>query len=580
MNGVLSILCTLLMSSPGPNVVMMSDFGLTAEQNGDAVTKIGRAFEYALSLSEPFVLQFDEGTYRIETDRIAIPSGSVDRNVFDMVGCRGVTIDGGGAEFLFTGIGGFASIIRSEDIELRNFTIDWERPYITQAEIRSCGEDWIDLAIDRDKYPYRIIDGRMRYICADGEYGLAYDSYNNFFTPEGNILPGSFDNYWMNDMLNGEAEEIEPGVVRFRGKMKATAPPGSLLTLYHVRYRTPWATITDCDDVRLKDIVIHHTTGCGVMATTTGDLIIDNVDYIPNSDKGRVFTGVADAFHITSGYGRFVLRNCDVDGQGDDALNVHGRYCRAAGVSPDRRTLYFSDSQGILLAKTGDSIWFVDESTMQRSREFRIEAYSEIAEGLFSATLEQAPDFEIGDGIFIESASCCPDVLVEGNTFGRANRARGILLTSPGSMVVRNNVFRSSGCAILVEGDLTYWFESGGVRDLTITGNHFDRCHTSQWGHSVISFSPSPVPQDDSLPRYHTGITIEGNRFDLVEPSVLYARNVSGLVFRDNGIRVVPDGFALGNMSGPVVLEHCTGCSISVSQNPVSEIYASKKESD
>lgn len=253
------------------------------------------------------------------------------------------------------------------------------------------------------------------------------------------------------------------------------------------------------------------------------------------------------------------MRNCEIDGQGDDALNVHGRYCNIVGLGGNGKTLRFSTTHGILLFRPGDRIWFVDKTTMQRSREYAIVSARIINPALFEITLDEAPDINRISKHFIESATC-PDVLIENNVFGCGNRARGILLTSPGKMVVRNNTFLSAGTAILVEGDLSYWYESGGVRDLIITGNVFDNCHTSQWGHSVISFSPSPVPDDDSLPRYHRGIRITGNTFNLIEPSVLYARFVEDLVFIDNDISVVGGFPALGNMAAPIVLEHCSNC--------------------
>lgn len=538
----------------------MSDFGLTPEQPEEAVAKIREAYISAITQSRPFVLKFDKGTYRIELGDSAKHIHGQDRYLFDIVGQKGVTIDGGGSEFLFTGVAGFARIAHCSDVVLRNFSIDWERPYITQAEVRSCGDDFIDLYIDAEQYPYHVVDGRMRYICADGEYGLEQDSYNNFFTPEGNILPGSVDNYWMCDMLNGPVEEMEDGVLRFRGPMQAKAPAGSLMTLYNVRYRTAWADMTGCDNVLLRDITVYHTTGIGVRATVCSDLTVDNVDYTPRRDKGRVFSGVADAFHLVNCDGCFVMRNCDVDGQGDDALNVHGSYCRVDSLSEGGRRLYFKAPPGVALNKVGESLWLIDETTMQRSREYAIEWAGLVDGNLFAVHLSESPGIEFNDRLFVESASLYPDVLIEHNRFGRANRARGILLTSPGKMVVRDNVFESSGTAILVEGDLTYWYESGAVRDLTIKDNYFDRCHTSQWGHSVIAFSPSPVPEDDSLPRYHTGVSITGNRFDLIEPSVLYARNVGGLEFKDNDIKVVGGYPPVGNMQSPVVLEHCTDC--------------------
>lgn len=555
-----AVLFSLAVSLAGPEIIHMSDFGLTASSCDNAVVKIQRAFDYGKKLGKPFEIRFEKGSYYLDIGDPMGTEASINNYVFKIEDCNDVVIDGGGSEFVFKGIAGFAVMLRSNNIELRNFSIDWKRPYITQAVVRSCGDGWMDIEIDKNQYPYRITGKQVFYICGDGKYTVAQNAFCNYLTPQGRILPGSYDNYWMGALLNGPAEEISEGVIRFHGKVEVPAPEGTILTIYHVLYRTSWASITDCKDIVLRDITVNHTTGCGVVATIVNNLVIDNVDYIPRRDKGRVFSAVDDAFHLTNCSGRVIMRNCDIDGQGDDALNVHGRYCKVMGILSGGRTLRFGTTHGILLLRPGEKIWFINKETMLRSSEYTVEASRALNASLFEVTLTEIPDIDTNQEWFIESASACPDVLIENNVFGSGNRARGILLTSPGKVVVRNNLFKSSGAAILVEGDLTYWYESGGVRDLTITGNVFDCCHTSQWGHSVISFSPSPVPEDDSLPRFHKGIRITGNTFRLIEPSVLYARFVGDMIFSDNDISVVGGYPALGNMQQPIVLEHCNDC--------------------
>lgn len=557
---IIALLVSLTTNLAGTAIIHMSDFGLSASDNGNAVEKIGEALEYGKSLGKPFEIQFEKGEYFLDLGDPAGTESSLRNYVFLFDDLSDVTVDGGGSEFIFKGIAGFARIVRCKNIELRNFSIDWKRPYITQAVVRDCGNDWMDLEIDKEQYPYRITGKKVRYICGDGEYGVAEGTYCNYFTPDGRILPGSQDNYWMEKLLKSPAEEISDGVIRFHGKIDIPAPKGTILTIYNVRYRTPWATAVDSKDITIKDITVYHTVGCGIVATITENITIDNLDYIPRKDKGRVFSGVADAVHLTNCSGQIILRNCDMNGQGDDALNIHGRYCKVQSVTPDGKTFRFSTSHGILLLKPGEKVWFLNDSDMQRSRKYTVKTARALNPSLFEVTLTDAPELRDGKQWFIESASSCPDVLIENNVFGNGNRARGILLTSPGKMVVRNNTFLSAGTAILVEGDLTYWYESGGVRDLTITDNVFDNCHTSQWGHSVISFSPSPVPGDDSLPRYHRGIRITGNTFKLIEPSVLYARFVDDLIFKDNNISITGEFPSLGNMPAPIVLDHCSNC--------------------
>lgn len=64
--------------------------------------------------------------------------------------------------------------------------------------------------------------------------------------------------------------------------------------------------------------------------------------------------------------------------------------------------------------------------------------------------------------------------------------------------MIENNVFESSGSAILIAGDANYWYESGAVKDVLIKGNDFRYpCMSSmyQFCEAIISIEPEiPSP--------------------------------------------------------------------------------------
>lgn len=529
----LSIVCAC-MGDREFTVVRMSDFGLDARHTEDICSKVSVALDYCRTLDTPVKLVFDKAVYPVFFDGDEALESSQDRQILYMDGFKDVIVDGGGSTFLFSGLGGVALLYRCSNVELRNFTVEWERPFITQTEIRECAPDHLDLFIDPQLYPYELRDSHVVYIFPNGEYGVARDSYNNCFTPDGEILPGVADNYQLCQLLESEAEQLPGSIVRFHGENPLDVPAGTIMTIYNVRYRTPWASLVRSSDLRLRDIVVHHSVGCGVVATDVRDLSIDRVDYRPS--KGRVFTAVADAFHITNCSGQFSLTNCYVDGQGDDALNVHGRYFKALSRTSHSSEVYLSHT--IPLVYPGDSVWVVDRRSMSREDTLLVAGVDVLGDSRYRLSFASPLPEDIPmEDLFFENASRYPDVLVRGNTFGKGNRARGILLTTPGHVLVEDNVFRSAGCAILVEGDLTYWYESGGVRDMTIRNNRFERCLTSPWGAAVISFTPSPEPVVDAE-SYHSNVRIENNLVTLAEgTSFVYDRMVGNLTVTDNEIR-------------------------------------------
>ena len=62
---------------------------------------------------------------------------------FPLEDWKGLTVDGQGADFIFHGRMLPLSLLRSEDCILRNFSIDFETPHITQVKVLKSGEEGI-----------------------------------------------------------------------------------------------------------------------------------------------------------------------------------------------------------------------------------------------------------------------------------------------------------------------------------------------------------------------------------------------------------------------------------------------------
>lgn len=494
--------------------VSMADFGLTPDTPSDAASKIRKAFDYCKSLNAPVTLSFLRGTYDLDCESYLLEINGMD----------GFTLDGNGSKLFFHGLSGLASIENCRNICIRGFEFDWERPLISQVTVREHGPDWFCLQMDPAKYPYAVKDGHVKYICDGHEYGLADLSYNNVFTPDGSrIKLGSFDNYAFSAVLEGEAEDMGNGLVRFKGSLPSGVETGDIMTLYHVRYKTRMVSAKESSDLVLENMNIHHSAGVAFYLAGVRNVRIEHVDLTPT--KGRVFTAVADAFHIVSCSGNVRIASCSIDGQGDDAINVHGRYYDITKVSAAGRRLTLGTRRGEIILHKGDVLAYVDTLTGERC------AYSKVlsVKGGNIASIKMINGEISNPGAYaIENMSTTPSVFIAANTFGSRNRARGVLITTPKHSDIFWNSFRSAGAAILVEGDHSYWFESGAVSDLNIRYNYFERCHQSEWGNATICFSPS-----FRTDKYHTGITIEDNTFVLAPgDSALYYHGVKDITFK------------------------------------------------
>jgi len=112
------------------------------------------------------------------------------------------------------------------------------------------------------------------------------------------------------------------------------------------------------------------------------------------------------------------------------------------------------------------------------------------------------------------------------------------LISTPGKVIIENNIFESSGSAILIPGDANGWYESGAVKDVTIRNNIFsDPCLTSmyQFCEGIISIDPE-IPKPDISKPFHRNIRIANNTFHPFDYPVLYAKSTEGLYFNNNTI--------------------------------------------
>lgn len=185
-------------------------------------------------------------------------------------------------------------------------------------------------------------------------------------------------------------------------------------------------------------------------------------------------------------------------------------------------------------------MWIVSKTTMQRGKSRTIEAITEKYENGkligYHIRFSEKLSTDISEGDVLENKSWTPDVHIQNCNILKKHRARGILVSTPGKVVIENNYFRTAGSAILIEGDNNYWFESGACNDVVIRNNTFDDCLTSKWGDGVIAITPSHRPRNETENTYHKNIKIYGNTFRLFDHVLLYARSVGNLQFTDNNV--------------------------------------------
>jgi hypothetical protein len=221
----------------------------------------------------------------------------------------------------------------------------------------------------------------------------------------------------------------------------------------------------------------------------------------------------------------------------DDALNVHGTYTQITKISKNKVKARFMHHQstGLEWGRVGEMVAFVDNKSMVTLSLGVIKKYRKIDQNQFEITFENEVPQTLQKGMALENLTCYPDLLIKNSRF-RSGRARGLLISTQGKVLIEDNIFETSGCAILVAGDANYWFESGPVTNLLIRDNIFRySCMTTiyQFCEAVISIYPQVPEMDPEFP-YHSNIRIENNSFFLFDYPILFAKSVKNIKFVNN----------------------------------------------
>ena len=195
-------------------------------------------------------------------------------------------------------------------------------------------------------------------------------------------------------------------------------------------------------------------------------------------------------------------------------------------------------SVGLNWGHTGDKISFIENSVMKSIGTGVVSQFKLLDKETFLLTFKETVPNELEAGDALENLTWSPDLLVTNSHF-KSCRARGLLVSTPGKVVIQNNIFESSGSAILIAGDANNWFESGAVTDVLIKNNVFtELCNTSsyQFCEGIISIYPEIPVLNADTPPFHKNIRIEDNEFHPFDYPVLFARSIDGISFSNNTV--------------------------------------------
>ncbi len=531
-------------------VVDMAAFGAKAD-GSDTTPSVRAALEKVRS-GKAVKLTFPPGRYDFHPERaseeylfVSNNDEGLKRIAFPLTDLDGVEIDGGGSTFVFHGYTVPFLIDQSSGITLKNFSVDFNRPFHSEGKVLAITPDHVDLEISNE-FPHEIRNGVLVFTdghkasgpattVTSGELLYPYGSLLAFDPVKRETAFMAKDRYKVGEGI--AAEKLGTNRVRIRIP-DISAKVGDLLVFSPKNRDVPGVVISDSSDVHLTDITLHHCGGMGVIAQRSADLFLKKLRVTPPPGGKRIVSTTADATHFVNCKGTIELVDCLFEQQKDDATNIHGLYAKITQIhSPNRFevTLIHPQQAGVDFIKPGTRLELNDGPSLQEEGFARVKSVERINKHRTIVEIEETlpESVTVGDSVADADANTA-EVLIR-NCKMRGNRARGILLGSRGPMVIEGNTFSIPGAAILFEGDSRFWFEQAGVRDVVIRGNTFDNCNYGVWGTGCIQVGSGIADEFRSSSRYNRNIRIENNLFRAFSNLPLLSMySVDGLTFVGN----------------------------------------------
>ena len=481
---------------------------------------------------------FDKDTYNIDPDycfekcvNISNHGWNGYKRFFALIdGMENVELDFCGSTIVSKGVLTPFAILNSKNITVKNAILQNDSTMFLQARVTSHGDGYVELE--------KMRGGEQFVLRKNGE--LATNYYECFFvinnsleynSETGEIERGTADHSFDEYLWNMRFEDIGDNKLRLHG-VKRYSPIGNIVIFSATRRLGCGFFCEDSSDITLQNITIHSCFGMGILAQTCHNIHLDSFNTLRHDDQ--YYTANADATHFVNCTGLVKVENSTFEGQLDDALNIHGMYARIESKG-EREILVrevHGQAKGIKIYRDGDRIQVVNNKSLVPYTEKTIIKAEYINQDIIRLVLnETTDDITVGDDI--ESLDRAADLIFCNNTV-RNNRARGLLIATRGKTVIEDCYFHTSGSAILFESNGDYWFESGGVQDVTIRNNNFDGCKYANWGSAVISCVPRKAVEDGKY--FNRSIKIENNKFHATMDYVAEFNNIENASFTGNTV--------------------------------------------
>lgn len=505
----------------------------------------------SLEGKEGITLYFPKGEYNFFPDNafqewreVSNHDNSLRHMALPIYNLKDVTIDGGGSTFMFHGRISPIVVESSENVTLKNLSIDWARPFQNEMYVveNDPEKNTFIVEIDAEQYPYEIKNNTLLFNYYDWQDTLGS---NMAFDPATRSPMYNTRDYSLRNVRKIKVEAAGKNRVKFTKATRKTPPVGTMITSYGNHPTSRLAQVihlSNSKDLFIENVTLYAGGGMGIIAERCENITIDG--YKVTSTDDRMISTRADASHFINCKGTILMQNSLMEHMLDDAINVHGSYIKIEELVSDNQILceisHFQQT-GLVFAEPGDKVALLSRTTILPFFETTVEDIQVLNEKRVLITLADAPT-EIPEGpLSIENITWNPDLIFRDNIV-RENRARSVLVTTKGKVLIENNYFSSQMHSILIEGDNKFWYESGAVEDITIQNNTFVNIGYEGGDRYVLNAAPLLLPeQHQGEGYYHRNINFVNNTIKGFSGQLVYAFYTKGLNVSGNTVELVDD---------------------------------------
>jgi hypothetical protein len=485
----------------------VSEFGAVPDDGRNDAESLRKAMLFCKN-HPGTILKFEPGVYDFRDEKAVelmegILNGRVRGNPQDSIfrpyypyskgldfnGQENTVVEADGVILLCDGWMEPVSLNNCRNIKISGLTIDYKvKPHV-EGTITSVGPGWFEVKADS---LYR-------------------------FTEKMPLCRVHFYNNQSNRLLSHECgfpkfEFISPQVIRISDRVTSDMVGCRIMSPQTFHFR-PAILILEAKDIELKNITVHSHPGMGIVGHRSENILLDGLRIVPV--PGQRMSTNTDATHFTSCKGFIHYYNCQFEGQGDDAVNIHNYYMTIQ--KPDKEAGYRLVLKGadwhaqvLDYPDVTDTMELVSKKTLEVAKKVVVKTVRNSVPGLYSlVSFNTELPSDVGNYYLID-VTRLPKVEIIGCSV-TANRARGFLIKTR-NVIIENNLIRETtgtGIHVGAEGN---WCEGPASENIIIRHNRIIRCGTSAGTiDKACGIAVSVEAEKADVAGLHKHILIEGN---------------------------------------------------------------------